>query len=118
MKSSKSLLNDAINKDEPIRKGGAFSLSVETTAAPAPHEPGTNAQVHNPTSAQEHKSTSAPDTKKTKVTRTSHGLRMRDDILKHCKRLALEKEQPLYLVIEDALAEYLARHGITPKNIT
>lgn len=115
MKSSKDLLNAAINQDDPIRRGGAFALSVEKAAPPAPAEASTNEQVHNQTSAQVHKNTSAPEAKKTKTVRTSHGLRMRDDLLKQCKRLALEKEQPLYLVIEDALAEYLARHGITPK---
>jgi hypothetical protein len=59
----------------------------------------TKAQVHNNTGTQE------------KPKRTTRGYRLRDDLVKRCKRIAVEEERKLYEVMEEALEEYLARRG-------
>jgi hypothetical protein len=40
----------------------------------------------------------------------NRGYKLREDLIKSCKRLALETGRPLYEVMEDALSEYLSRH--------
>ena len=62
-----------------------------------PKEESTSAQMHISTSAQP-----APK-------RTTRGYRLRDDLIKQCKRIAVEEERKLYEVMEEALEEYLSR---------
>jgi hypothetical protein len=63
----------------------------------------TQANVQTATSAQVHKKTSAPAESK----RNPRGIRIRDDIFKKYRLLAVEEEVPLYELIEAALEEHL-----------
>ncbi len=44
------------------------------------------------------------------MVRVNRGYKLREDLIKDCKRLALETDRPLYEVMEAALSEYLQRH--------
>lgn len=48
---------------------------------------------------------------KSDTTRIQSGLRLRPEVLKAMKHLALDLEQPLNVVIETAAEEYLQKHG-------
>ncbi len=41
--------------------------------------------------------------------RSTRGYRVRDDLAKALKRIAVEEEKPLYLVMEAALDDYITR---------
>ncbi len=43
--------------------------------------------------------------------RKSRGYFLRDDLVKRCKRLVLEKDRKLYSVMEEAIEQYLTTHG-------
>jgi hypothetical protein len=66
-----------------IKRGEALTLS-------------TSAKTHDRTNAQTHN-------------RVNRGYKLREDLIKDCKRLALEQSRKLYEVMEDALSEYLDR---------
>jgi len=84
-----------------IRRGQGMKLSTETQIQERPNEE--SAQVQNSTSAFVHKST--------QDIRPSKGYKIRTDIAKECKRLAVDESRPLYEVMEEALTEYLQKHG-------
>ena len=50
---------------------------------------------------------------KSDTIRIQSGLRLRPEIIKAMKHLALDLEQPLNVVIETAAEEYLQKHGHT-----
>jgi len=50
---------------------------------------------------------------KSDTIRIQSGLRLRPEILKAMKHLALDLEQPLNVVVETAAEEYLQKHGLT-----
>ncbi len=48
---------------------------------------------------------------KSDINRVQSGLRLRPEIIKALRHLALDLEQPLNVVIETAAEEYLEKHG-------
>jgi predicted transcriptional regulator len=44
------------------------------------------------------------------VTRVSQGQRLRADLVKQLKRIAVEEDRKLYEVMEEALEQYIERH--------
>jgi hypothetical protein len=49
---------------------------------------------------------------RSEVVRVNRGYKLREDLVKACKRLALDTDRNLYEVMEEALREHLRRHGI------
>ncbi len=83
-----------------IRRGQGVRLSTEAEPTPSQGQP----------PAQTHDRTTAPSHQGEKVVRVNRGYKLREDLIKDCKRLALETDRPLYEVMEAALSEYLQRH--------
>lgn len=48
---------------------------------------------------------------KSDITRVQSGLRLRPEVIKALRHLAIDLEQPLNVVIETAAEEYLQKHG-------
>lgn len=78
------------NKDDlekmlstPIKQGTPLHLS-------------TSAKTHERIIAQSH-------------TRVNRGYKLRENLIKECKRLAIDQGRNLYEVMEDALSEYITR---------
>ncbi len=44
-------------------------------------------------------------------TRVNRGYKLREDLIKACKRVALEEDRNLYEIMEQALEEYLDRRS-------
>lgn len=44
--------------------------------------------------------------------RVNRGYKLREDLIKACKRIALEEDRNLYEVMEEALEDYLARKRV------
>jgi hypothetical protein len=93
----------------PIRRGAGMHLSTVTPIASEVHssegaqvQKSEDALVHSGTSAQVQKNESAQ-------VRQSRGYKIRDDLVKECKRIALEEDRKLYQVMEEALEEYIQR---------
>jgi hypothetical protein len=72
----------------------------------------TNAEVRNSTSTQVHESISAKVHQNAETIRPSKGFKLREDIADACKLLAVQKKRKLYEVMEEALIEYLQKHGV------
>ena len=130
----------AIRRGQGIRLSTDVPPDAPSTSAPSlppqqehAEEGNTDesAQVHNRTSAQAHKlestqehklqsaqvhesvpppsrtrTTAAPE----RVTRVSQGQRLRADLVKQLKRIAVEEDRKLYEVMEEALEQYIERH--------
>jgi len=125
----KLLDGDAPPKKPAIRRGQGLRLSTESPpevpaeaaaideaplAAEAAAPPGiTNepaqqritATTHNRTSAKVRSSADLPVRHK----RINRGYKLREDLVKACKRIALEEDRKLYEVMEEALAKYVAQ---------
>lgn len=102
----KESLDDLLKKDipqGPIRRGSGYHLSTEeATIAPHQDEP-----------QPSHYRTIAPtEEKEPMVKRVNRGYKLREDLIKQCKRIALEEDRTLYDVMEEALERYLASHTI------
>ncbi len=124
--AGKKNLDDMLTQETskpPIRRGQGIRLSTDTPvdtpdAVPAPPPPNDaqlptmleNVQVRKLENAQASKRTSAqsPDVPE-RVTRVSQGQRLRVDLVKQLKRIAVEEDRKLYEVMEEAIAEYLDR---------
>lgn len=74
-----------------IRRGQGMRLSTDE----ATHER-KNARSHDRTDAR--------------PKRVNRGYKLREDLIKACKRIALEQDRALYEVMEEALEQYLARN--------
>lgn len=48
---------------------------------------------------------------KSDIIRVQSGLRLRPEIIKALRHLALDLEQPLNVIVETAAEEYLQKHG-------
>lgn len=94
-KSLADLLGDETTKPV-IRRGQGLQLSTNTAEPEADED------------AQAHKRTSAQATN-TQPRRVSQGYRLREDLVKACKHIALEEDHTLYEVMEEALEQYLER---------
>jgi hypothetical protein len=91
-------LNELLDQG-PIKRGKGFSLSTDSGQQES-------ALVHKSTSAQVHPSP-------TKTVRPSKGFKLRTDVADACKFLAAREKRKLYEVMEEALIEYLQKHGVS-----
>jgi len=100
-KKKKTSLDDLLSVDVPqgpIRRGAGMHISTEEAAPTIEREqPAPPAPI-----AQSHNRTNAP-------LRVNRGYKLREDLIKQCKRLALDEDRTLYEVMEEAIEEYLAR---------
>jgi hypothetical protein len=120
---------DDTPKKPTIRRGQGLRLSTESQPETLQHEtnqdnvqhpeepiatqsPSTeqsqkriNAKSHNRTSAKTRSSADLPMRHK----RVNRGYKLREDLIKACKRIALEEDRKLYEVMEEALAQYVAQ---------
>lgn len=87
-----------------IQRGPGFRLSTEAPPAEAPPAPA--AEVPDRTNAESH---SRP--KATLTARVNRGVTVREDLMWELKALALQQRRKLYEVLDEALVEYLRRHG-------
>lgn len=107
MASNKQNLSDLLGgagTPPEIRRGRGMRLSTEPAEAA---EVAINAtQRDTPENAQSHDRTSA---KLRQPARVNRGYALREDYVKQLKRIAVEEDRKLYEVMEEALAQYLAR---------
>ncbi len=103
-KKDLSILLSAESAKPALRRGQGMRLS--TDAAGSEEEP-KNAQTQEGEFAQSHERTNAKD----EPLRVNRGYKLREDLIKACKRIALEEDRHLYEVMEQALEEYLAQHA-------
>ncbi len=96
-------LNELLDKGE-IKRGKGFTLSTE--------EPQESALVHKSTNAEVHQGTSAQVHQQTETVRPSKGFKLRTDVADACKLVAAREKRKLYEVMEEALIEYLQKHGV------
>ncbi len=101
--SKNNKLNDLLDQGT-IKRGKGFILSTEEQQESALVHKNTNAQVQGSTSAQMHHSPSS--------SRPSKGFKLRTDVADACKLVAAKEKRKLYEVMEEALIEYLQKHGI------
>ncbi len=118
-----AMFTNDTSKPPVIRRGRGVRLSTEATEAQttSSEDERTNAISHNRTnaeirdranaqsqisaSAKPHDRTSALDEPK----RINRGYKLREDLVKACKRIALDEDRNLYEVMEEALEEYVKR---------
>ena len=81
-------LNELLDKGE-IKRGKGFTLSTE-------EDPAESALVHSPS----------------ETIRPSKGFKLRSDVADACKLVAAQEKRKLYEVMEEALIEYLQKHGV------
>ena len=88
-----------------IQRGAGFRLSTteappaETPPAPAEAPLRTDAEVQNRKKAA------------LSAARVNRGVTVREDLMWELKALALQQRRKLYEVLDEALVEYLRRHG-------
>jgi len=87
-----------------LRRGQGMRLSTDLVGDLA--DP-MSAQTHEGGSALSHQRTSAIR----EPLRVNRGYKLREDLIKACKRIALEEDRHLYVVMEEALEAYLGRHA-------
>ncbi len=87
-----------------LRRGQGVRLSTDM---PNDGSKRADAQTHERDDASTHQRISA----KTAPVRVNRGYKLREDLIKACKRIALEEDRHLYEVMEEALAAYLAGRG-------
>ncbi len=105
--AKKDELSNMLTGESPrptIRRGQGVRLSTEgEPPAPPPEQP---------VAPSQHR-TNAPPRRGGDAVRVNRGYKLREDLIKACKRLALETDRPLYEVMEEALSDYLQRHGLS-----
>ncbi len=84
-----------------LRRGHGMRLSTDV---PNDDSERPDAQTHEGENAPSHQRISAID----EPVRVNRGYKLREDLIKACKRIALEEDRHLYEVMEEALAAYLA----------
>jgi hypothetical protein len=107
MASNKQNLSDLLGSTgtpPEIRRGRGMRLSTEP--AEADEVAIDAAQPDAPENAQSQDRTSA---KTRQPSRVNRGYALREDYVKQLKRIAVEEDRKLYEVMEEALAQYLAR---------
>ncbi len=103
-KKDLSILLRAESAKPALRRGQGMRLS--TDAAGSEEEP-KNAQTQEGDNALSHQRTSAM----IEPMRVNRGYKLREDLIKACKRIALEEDRHLYEVMEQALEAYVAQHA-------
>ncbi len=84
----------------PIQRGKPLELSTET---PTIADTGDSAKTHHRTIAPSEQ-----------IKRVNRGYKLREDLIKDCKRLALDTNRMLYEVMEAALTDYLEEQKREP----
>ena len=87
-----------------IRRGQGMRLSTESTQDADVTGDGLT-DAGNRINAQTHQRTNANDEPK----RVNRGYKLREDLVKACKRIALDEDRLLYEVMEEALEQYIER---------
>lgn len=87
-----------------IRRGQGMRLSTEPASPEVPAQEEINAETQKRESAETQKRTIAETQK-----RINRGYALREDLIKGCKRIALEDDRNLYEVMEEALEQYIVR---------
>ena len=108
--TKRDALNELLNKKPDVgalRRGKGLTLSIEQEQPPRFPSQGT--QPGNEWSAKTHKRTIAPASGE-KPLRVNRGYKLREDIIKRCKALAVDNGVPLYTIMENALLDYLKGH--------
>jgi hypothetical protein len=98
-----SLLGGESSKP-PIRRGQGMRLSTEPAPPEAPVQEETDAETQKRENAGSQKRIGAETQK-----RINRGYALREDLVKACKRIALEDDRNLYEVMEEALEQYITR---------
>jgi len=99
-----STLLSAEGAKPALRRGQGMRLSTDGADGRVGME---DAQTHEDENALSHQRTRA----KIEPLRVNRGYKLREDLIKACKRIALEEDRHLYAVMEEALAAYLAGRG-------
>ncbi len=87
-----------------LRRGRGMRLSTDAVGG---DEEAANARTQERKNAQSHQRISA----KTEPSRVNRGYKLREDLIKACKRIALEEDRHLYAVMEEALEAYLTQRA-------
>jgi hypothetical protein len=115
----KKKLDELFDEDKPkkpvIRRGQGLKLSTQgqpqapasKSTDPAESDSATKADAPSQKRARAKKVSLADVPIRHK--RVNRGYKLREDLIKGCKRIALEEDRKLYEVMEEALAMYLAR---------
>lgn len=103
-KKDLSALLGAQGAKPALRRGQGMRLSTDPAGAP---QDSSDAQTHERENASSHKRISAI----TEPIRVNRGYKLREDLIKACKRIALDEDRHLYEVMEEALTTYLAGRG-------
>jgi hypothetical protein len=103
-KQDLSILLSAEGAQPALRRGRGMRLSTDRAGDP---ESATDAQTHEGDDALSHQRTSA----KAEPVRVNRGYKLREDLIRACKRIALEEDRRLYEVMEQALEAYVAQHA-------
>jgi hypothetical protein len=95
----------------PIRRGQGVRLSIDQDNSPQPAQSVTafdGAKSHHRTNASSQPDAVSPEQS---VRRVNRGYKLREDLIRRYKQLALDRDQHLYEVMETALEEYLDRQA-------
>jgi hypothetical protein len=95
----------------PIRRGQGVRLSIDQDTPPQPAQPAASldgAKSHHRTNASSQTGGVPTDQP---VRRVNRGYKLREDLIRKYKQLALDRDQHLYEVMETALEEYLDRQA-------
>jgi hypothetical protein len=132
-KDLENYLTEKHSVEKPvIRRGQGMKLSTEEPSESPSRVIDENSQAANEetsvagsttilnsqkrTKAQSHNRTSAKKTDEAKTTlqpkRINRGYKLREDLIKGCKQVALNEDRKLYEVMEEALTQYLSQKGI------
>jgi len=113
MASNKQNLSDMLGgpgTPPEIRRGRGMHLSTEPVEATDTADTAQDAvQPDIPKNAQSQDRMSA---KSRHPSRINRGYALREDYVKQLKRIAVEEDRKLYEVMEEALAQYLARRRV------
>ncbi len=109
--SGKRKLEDLLSQEGQleIRRGQGVRLSTEQSVPAHSMQtiaPVEDAKSHHRKNASSHQIDMQPEEK---VQRVNRGYKLREDLIRNYKRLALDRGQHLYEVMEAALQEYLDR---------
>jgi hypothetical protein len=104
--ADKTKLANLLSGEEPIKKGRGYQLS---TAQPAAVQP--SAQEEGPSVETSRNLETKNSRKEEAVKRRKLGYEIREDLIRQCKQVALDRDRKIYEVIEEALVEYLAKRS-------
>jgi hypothetical protein len=92
-----------------LRRGHGLRLSTESPTDEVVPTKKSHAPPRSGSRASEQTASSS------EPKRVSRGYKLRVDLVKACKRLALEEDRNLYEIMEEALEDYLSRKSRGPR---